>query len=164
MNILFCDYHGVLNTFNNSMHHDSIAPNIKYLKMLADNVDRLCDIHNLKFVFYSDLLLELDFRFIQIIFEKIGFKNIPIDYVPFHLIEYDNTNELKCFNHVSEFKSLKLKKYIELNNIKKYIIIDDQSDAGIHHENNFFKVDPITGFDNEHFNKCNKMCEFIFTK
>ena len=107
-----------MNTFNNSTRHDNIVPNIKYLKMLADNVDRLCDIHNLKFVFYSDLLLELDFRIIQIIFEKIGFKNIPIDYVPFHLIEYDNTNELKCFNHVSEFKSLKLKKYIELKNTR----------------------------------------------
>ena len=132
---------------------------------LVNNVNKLCNEFDLKIVICSTWRLDFNLNKLKLFFRVMGFthepigvtttKNLDKDYMERFL--YDNsTPNLTRSMQIDEY----LKKY---RRIKNYIILDDLETTGINHENNFYKVDPLIGFDDNALQEARELCKNVFT-
>lgn len=157
MNILFLDMDGVINTSKTDIDNNVFINGIEYHdtffdKTLVNNVNILCEKFNLKIVcnstwrfYYSnDILIKL--------LKGVGLSAPIIGQTTHDRLDKEHENNIrKGFKSQSRYRGMAVSKWLEENkeiNIEKYLIIDDNINAGHGHDiDKFVNTNVNNGFD-----------------
>lgn len=164
INVLFLDIDGVINSemhehlhkqviveYEGDMveHHDSYRPD------LAECINKLCTIYDLKIVLSSTWRKVFDIDTMRMILkDQMKIDAELIDYTTKVSLDYEYFSDPHCERDPRD-RGMQISAWLDEKKYKvnKYFILDDSLDAEYGHTSQFFRVDARDGFDENHLRK-----------